>query len=86
MNTDDYTYDDMIGLTQVERSVPKLGRGFTILKDDTRDIFHKKVIIKWEVTNKIQDDVLDSNPCCIARKKNRQGLLFLGNVRFDPTS
>ena len=85
MNIDDYTDDDMIGLTQVATSDQKFGRGVTIPKDEILLIFYKKVIIKWEVTKRIQDDVLDSHPCCITRARNRHRLLFLGNVKFDPT-
>ena len=39
---EDYTDDDMIGLTKVATSDPKFWTGVTILKDETLNIFYKK--------------------------------------------
>ena len=75
-----YTDDDMIGLTEVAQSDPKIGRGSTLLKDETLNIFYEEVIVKWDVATRIEKDVFDSHPCCVQRMKNRHRLLFLGNL------
>ena len=80
----DYTNDDMLGLTQVATSAPKYGRQLVILKDETLNVFYKKVILKWEVTKKIQLNVMNSHACIAQRKKIGIDCCFLETSDLIP--